>query len=367
MSEATGNDLQRPSRWRALATSLALLLGGMAVGYGSARLTNVEGLDFGWVELVSLPLIIFGVIAVHELGHLLAGMSRGMPPLLYLVGPLRVTFGAEPEVAYNRSLATWGGLAACQPIPEDDFPERLRFMVAGGPLASLGLALLGAILAFALQAAGWDLARNLAGITAATSLMIFLVTVLPFQSGGFQSDGAQWLALGRRDRETELRCLLASLTGQSMSGTRPRDLDPDLLERVIQGSRRPELRTAAASLALSAAMDRGDAAMAERMAALVADGLTGYPAGFRQGLMLDLAWHEATAGNPDVARDWLRQAGKGGFTEPHQRQAAEAAIAAAEGDEATARQAAGEALARLPRALDQGGAAALRDALENWA
>jgi hypothetical protein len=346
---------------------VALLLGGMAVGYGGASLADVEGLEFGWTELVLLPLIIFGVIAVHELGHLLAGMSRGMPPLLYLVGPLRVTFGAQPEVAYNRSLATWGGLAACQPVQEDDFPERLRFMVAGGPLASLGLALLGAILAFVLQAAGWDLARNLAGITAATSLMIFLVTVLPFRSGGFQSDGAQWLALGRRDRETELRCLLASLTGQSMAGARPRDLDPSLIERVVQGSERPELRTAAASLALSAAMDRGDSAEAERMAALVAEGLADYPAGFRQGLMLDLAWHRATSGDPATARDWLNRAGNGGFTEPHQRPAAEAAIAAAEGDEAVARQAAGEALARLPRALDQGGAAALRDTLENWA
>lgn len=352
-----------PPAQRRIATVLGMIAGGMVFGtlggWAIGRMMKHSGaaLTHAPTDLLWLPVTWWLALAVHEAGHLFMGVRMGMTPVLYVVGPLRVSRdGGRMRPGFNSNFATWGGLAASVPHDIERFSERMGWVVAGGPLASLALALVcGAIFALSGGAAPPPV-----GMTALLSAAIGVATLIPSTVGGFMSDGAQLIAFRRGDAKMELRGLLLALAGAGMAGVRPRELDRALIERGLTLEGTPLERLSLLSTAASAAVDRGDDAAA--YFAEIARRWYDYPDGFRQVLALWLAWFLAARRRDlDTAREWLAR-GKGGLVDGALRELAEAAVASLAGDTAARDAAIARAATRGP-GMDAGSDKLVRDLL----
>lgn len=334
---------------------------GAAVGAGVARLGIYTGKNLlplraafdavnAW-DLLLLPVSVLLVLAVHEAGHLFGGYLRGMRFLLYIVGPFqltRTTSGIRFSWVFN--LGTFGGLAAAAPDPDRPIRPQLLSLIAGGPLASLALALFGISLLF--MADGRVAAHGL--FIAFVSALIFLATVVPGRAGGFMSDGMQFIDVLRGGDAVLERQQIMTVMAQSMAGIRPRDWQADWLEQAAHSdSADPLRRVAVRQLAMLAAEDRGATAAADVHAEWLAEHTDDYPQGFRQSLTLELCLHALARGNPNGARMWLVQS-KGGIVDKARRALAEGELALAEGDKSLAFSKELEARAQLKHGMDAG-------------
>ena len=304
-----------------------------------------------WWDLLLLPLSFLLVLAVHEAGHLLGGLRKGMRFLLYIVGPFqltRTTSGIRFNWIFN--LGTFGGLAAATPDPDQPIRPQFLSLIAGGPLASLVLAVLG----FALFLLVDDRVGAHAMIIALFSALIFIVTAFPMRAGGFMSDGMQFIEVLRGGDAVLERQQLTGLMAQSMAGIRPRDWKAEWLEPAAQaGSGEPMRRVAIRMMALLMAEDRGQTATADAHADWLAEHTDDYPQGFRQSLTLELCLHALSRGNATAAKMWMAQS-KGGVVDKARRALAEAEIAFEDGDKSLALGKELEARSQLKHGMDAG-------------
>jgi hypothetical protein len=303
-------------------------------------------------DLLAFPFLMLIVLGVHEIGHLIGGLSQGMRFLLLIVGP----FGwhasvAGPRFEWNTNVALMGGLAATLPTEIGaSLRRQLLVMIAGGPLASLLLAI------FAVAAIAYVDPRIAAYclIVAATSFGIFLVTLIPTRAGGFMSDGMQLIDVWRGGTAVVERSALLRIFAQSMDGVRPRDWDPEALAELSRAdSEDPTRRTGGLLYSFMWAMDgRRDADIAHYRA-LLESSVDGYPSGFRQSVHVELAIGAWLAGDTDAVRRHLA-ASKGGIVEKSRRLLAQAALARLEGRDEDCERDRLLALKALPKASDAG-------------
>lgn len=348
---------QKPLRRAAPGIGILIGMGGGAifgymVGASAVRspllretLRALSGFD-----LLALPFLILLVLAVHEAGHLVGGFRHDMRFLIYIVGPFQLSRSPSGiRFSWLFNLGTMGGLAAATPNPERPLKPQLLSLIAGGPVASLLLALAG--LAASTLAGGRLGAYGL--ITGALSLLIFMVTAIPLRAGGFMSDGMQFVEVIRGGRAVEERQALLVLMAQSLGGTRPRDLDGAVIQHVLSFERaEPVRRVAAHMYAYLAAADAGDG-RATQHAAWLAENIDAYPDGFRQSIAIELALHEAATGNVEGTRSWLNRA-QGGVVDTARRALANAWLAILEADPERARTLLEKARKQLPRGMDPG-------------
>lgn len=358
------------SRMRSLPVALAVgvLAGGLGyllgkLGKASMPASLAAGMDAlnGW-DLLALPLIILLVLAIHEGGHLAGGMSRGMRFLLFIVGPFAWMRGKDGiRFRWIFNLGTFGGLAAAMPAPDRELKPQLMRLVLGGPLASLLLA----TIAFA--AAWWLPGRTSAYclIVAVMSLGIFVVTAIPMRSGGFMSDGMQFLQLSRNPVMVDRRVRLTALMGQGMAGTRPRDYDAKLLAQAQAMTGDERIYDVGVWLcSYFHALDSGDIAAAGDWLDRIESAFDEYPAGFRQSLAIELALFEALHRRRlDVAQAWMARA-KGGVVDASRRSLAQAALAHLQGRRETALAELAAAQRKLGQSMDAGSAQLTADQIE---
>ena len=344
--------------WKPLLA--ALLMGGLGAMVGSTLARS--GLQYPHVkaslqslaawDLLAVPVLLVAVLAFHEAGHLVGGISRGMRFLLFIAGPFGFFRGADGiRFRWCFKLGTLGGLAAALPAPGQPLEPQLRRLIAAGPGASLLLAGLGAAAFFG----GEGRAAAYGLFTGLFSAAIFLVTALPFRAGGFMSDGMQLLQLRRDPGMVERKTRLMALVGISMGGARPRELDPALLTsaQALTGVE-TSYDVGVWMYSFAQALDSGDVAAAsdwlDRMEGCFAD----YPDGFRQGLAIELALFEALHRRRLAeAEAWLGKA-RGGLVDDSRRALAEAAVAALAGRRDEALAGLDRAQARLGRGMDPG-------------
>lgn len=347
-------------RRRALRSiAIVVLLAGAGLGLG--YLLGKSSAQLPWlreqfesltaVDLLVLPLLILLVLAVHELGHLLAGMSRGMRFLLLIVGPMQWTRSpGGVRFKWHGNLGLMGGLAAATPDPGQPLRPQLQRLILGGPLASLGLAIvaLGASVPLDGRPGAFMV------ILGFLSLAIFLATATPMNAGGYMSDGMQLLELRRGGSAVAERQLLLRLMGLSYAGVRPRDWDSALVSEALSLDYAvPMRRVAARIFGLYHAMDRDDREQLLAHAAWLAEHVDDYPQGFRQAVTLELCLVAAQAADLDAARLWWQRS-RGGVVDAARRALAEASLAALEGDQLRADQAMAAAARALPRGMDPG-------------
>jgi hypothetical protein len=182
------------------------------------------------------------VIAIHELGHLCAGLFQGFRMALYTAGLLGVR-GTEKGVQFflNTRINAMGGLAATIPTQLEagtDLRRKFIRIVAAGPLASLVLSGLAALVVYLILPvstpdAGTRYALVFFGITSFFSAFIFLATIIPSRAGGFMSDGARLLSLMKGGAESKYEEATLAITAYIGAGKLPGEYPETLVQQLM--------------------------------------------------------------------------------------------------------------------------------------
>lgn len=184
--------------------------------FGVLRLTK----EFGFVEnlkpetqqgkylmMIGIVIIAFIVLAVHELGHLIAGLINGFRFELFVVGPLGFKRENDKVKLYlNKNLGYYGGVAATAPVDDSaDNPKKFAKVLLAGPIASVLFAGVCFVMAYL---AGKPLGMIFyAG--GAISIAIFFATTVPSRTGMFFTDRKRYqrLVTPGKDQKVELAML----------------------------------------------------------------------------------------------------------------------------------------------------------------
>ncbi len=320
----------------------------------------VESTLFGWLPLLAAA---WGALAIHELGHVIAGRSQGFALHFLAVGPLLVerSLDGRYAVRFNRSAITWGGRVRMYPKDGERLVRRCAVFVAGGPMASVFLAL-AAWGAEALCARGAR--ERFFGCFALASLLVAVGTAQPFGSGaGVVSDGgALRILLRGGDRAARAAAFLA-LGGAVLAGVRPRDWPAETVGRALAPSDGSVEELGALTMAAAHAGDLGERSRAAALASRAWSLAEKYPA-VRGAVAVEIVSIAALEGDSSLARRALAEV-KG--VEDYERLCAEAEVAALDGlfDEARTKARAG--IAALERARSVRPSARDRERLEGLA
>jgi hypothetical protein len=181
------------SRWRTLA--LVTTAGfGLVLFYFAASgvlrgpllaLFPAEGLSLHEAILVAAggPVVLFGIILVHELGHVVGGQLAGFRFQMLAAGPLRIArVRGRLRVGLNLNPGMMAGYAVSIPRTTDGLREGMLRTVLAGPITSLGLGLLGfAAAGLMTPDSGLEaVVRALAGLFGLGSMLVGLGTLVPF-------------------------------------------------------------------------------------------------------------------------------------------------------------------------------------------
>jgi hypothetical protein len=327
-------------------------LAGAGVGFAVARLAlgpAPRGEHLTAAEKIArVALGGFGIwlaLAVHEAGHLAGGISQGFRFVFLAAGPVWIERGERRlALRFNRTLHTWGGMAAAMPQDDRDLRNRFSVMVAAGPVASLLLALV-AWAAWAVLPFG--LARFLAGVTAIASAGFFVATAQPFGAGGgFASDGGRLLRLWRKGPVGEREVAILALTAAAVGGVRAGEWAPVLVDTALVPEDGSAMELAARVYAAQRASDLGDADGAEAHLAHALEVGRDLSPIVRSMVAAEAVWLRASRGDVEGARKLLPEV-DGPFVERHALHRARAAVLRAEGDLDAARAEAEAGLAAL--------------------
>ncbi|AWV05809.1 M50 family metallopeptidase [Marilutibacter maris] len=362
----------RPGKLGFPASLLLWILVGGLVGMLSGRMgIGPSAWIADWAPTASVPLaLLFALltiwpnIIVHEAGHALCGIARGMHAMAFGIGPLRLERG-EHRWRFRRGawLRGIGGFAALLPKGRRGLSrfDQACFFV-GGPLANLATG----VLALALLTS-WTAPPAIASLllgTALSALFFGALNLLPFQTQGWQSDGRQLLDLARHSPDAVVRQRLRQLMALTLAGVRPREW-PEALMPVPADDTSPGLAVNAQILRLSRAMDRNDAVAAADAARRTAAGLHDLPVSVRPHLAVTMAGYAALMlRDPVVLAAWRPLCEGGLFDLSAFRDWLDAESAALAGDAATARDRISAARAGLERLPDPVSVLQMRESLD---
>jgi hypothetical protein len=235
---------------------LGLLLGGAAGG-----LIIFLGLDSNKIEaflpfrsllIGFLPALYLGVL-VHELGHVLAGLSAGFELRMLSVGALfltRETAGWKIRFFPRRIVA--GGQTLMLPKSTDRLVDRYIRLVLGGPAATFALLVITVILALMFpQSAGIR-------VVLIVNLLLAAQSCLPYNVRGVSTDAKVLLLLIRKGPAAERLAALLYIIAMDSQQIEPCDWPRDLVEKMSIPTEDKAFLTSAVSVRYAVALDRGD-------------------------------------------------------------------------------------------------------------
>ncbi len=222
-----------------IAITLFMLIGA-AAGYFGAKVGGLAAASIPAPVMITLAILFipsfFFVIALHEGGHVLAGVWMKFDFRMYVVGPF--LWDKEQsgwKFKWNKNVNTSGGLVLCIPTGTHNMSRRFSIYAAGGPVASVltalvayGIYLICRQLEF--ESIVGQIVTYLWMIIAFLSASIFVITSIPLHAGGFSSDGARIIRFLRGGDIARFEVLLLKMIGSSMAGSRPSLLNIHELE-----------------------------------------------------------------------------------------------------------------------------------------
>jgi len=323
---------------RAVLPILAGLALGAASGLPIGLLMKAHGPFHlsGWIMLALLMAMMLG-LALHEAGHIAAGLICGFEFLLFIVGPLRLERqDGRLKASYNRIPTLWGGIAGC--LPKSYGPGlhgKMMLFAAGGPLFSL----LGAttlIPGFSLLHAHGNAGFLLISF-GLISAALGIVTLLPLPAGGFTTDGMRLAMLLRRRPEGERWTALAALGGLAQTA-RPREWPAELMALLGDGLDEQADAALACLLWHTWHSDKREFALAQMWLERALTHADAMPTSARPILYLAAANHYARHGqDKSLARQYFDLAQKVGLHDPGDLHAVRAAVLITEGRATEAR------------------------------
>lgn len=287
-----------------LVSIAVMLVAGGAIGYlgaqvGAKAAQQIPGVVVATLVVLLIPTFLL-VIAIHEGGHAFAGTRVGFDFRTYVVGPF--LWDKQPDgwkFMWNKNINTSGGLVICIPTGTHNLDKRFIIYAAGGPLASLALALVAGVVFVLLrgveQSVLVQIVTYLFSMLAFLSAAIFLITSLPLQAGGFSSDGARVLRLLRGGDKARFEILMLKIVSGSMAGMRPALLDKTELEEASQLGERLQSPMALyiAYYFYLSTLDRNQVEEAEQYLQLYINNADDVPEGFRGMVWLEAAFFYA--------------------------------------------------------------------------
>ena len=358
-----------------------MLLGSGLIGYliggylkGDTTVTTSYPTYYKLLLLPMVLVIILLVLAIHEIGHVMAGITVGFEFRMITVGPFMLRNEATPSgkkqlrFRWNTRLNAMGGLALCLPKSDEKLRPNFIKFIAGGPLASLLLALLaGAIYWFFYRHTPAFFARSFWQFTALMSGIIFLTTIMPMRSGGFFSDGARMLNLLRGGAKAEVDLAILTSTAAATSGVRPRDMNVAPLQKILDKDYQHPFIPYLHLYMYAYLMDWGKSSEALVHLEKTVEEIDQIPAGYQATIWLEVAFYKAYY-QQDLpeAEAAFQQAKISAVIPKHLIYKSEATIAWLKGDQKQALTKAQEALAALAQSMDAGGAIAEKEWLEGF-
>jgi hypothetical protein len=235
-----------------LQASAGAVFGGAAMLF---ILANIRDMPW-WQGLVIFAFFIVSIwlqLVIHELGHALGGRMVGMKLLALSIGRLRFEqSGNGLRIRWGSKIAGIGGFAFLLPPSDKPFSRfGQAIYLLGGPLANLMVALFGFLTISIIDMVGLN--QALLTVFSAMGLMIGLINLIPFYSGGFRTDGGGLIDLWRRPDLVACYFKLQQLLARSMNGERPRDWPTDMLPDLNLAT--DEMHASVASMQLVWALD----------------------------------------------------------------------------------------------------------------
>ncbi len=294
----------------------------------------------------------FVALAVHEAGHVLAGLAAGFRFRLWVVGPVFLLRDGAGRLraGWNRDLRLWGGIGATTPNDTRALIRRMSLVVSGGPAASLGLALAAHL---ALSAAGGGLpsaGRISLSWLRLLSGLLFLGNAIPMENGAFRTDGSALLRLLRGGPRTDRQRSVLELGARQSRGERPRDWNPATVAGALEPADGSLFDLDACLLAYAHALDRGDVSEAGPYLHRAAEMTPRLPRSLRASIESEIAWWEAWHGGrtADAVRLMASIPESSPWVDAWEHLRAQAAIAWAEGRSHDAAAAINRALQVVP-------------------
>ncbi|MFY9235107.1 MAG: site-2 protease family protein [Fimbriimonadaceae bacterium] len=281
-------------------------------------------MEFFAVLLFAAGLIL--LVALHELGHIVAGKLVGFRFHSIQVGPFRLS---KTTTGFHFGLTStlWaGGLASMLPQNPQDLVKRYRWFAAGGPIASF-LPVIPCVI-------GTIYENKLAALLLLPSIMGLMGSATPRGMGeddDLKSDGEIIAESFREPEQLRRKLLLWSVFAAWESGERPRDWPIHMLDNLNASELEGEQLLAVYLLRYYHQIDadRLREALAE-IAAAFAVNLDEPNNSFAMMALLEAAYAHARSGDAVLARARLQQAETPEHLE-RIRLRAEAAVLFAEG------------------------------------
>jgi hypothetical protein len=287
--------------------------------------TTLDSISPDWGGLiiaVVLPFLLFAVIVVHEIGHLVCGLSVGFHLTHVRFGPFRisppfrVSFKLEPKTGAS------GGVSMI-PGSSKNLRSRAMVFILGGPLANL---LVGTLI-FALKIGG-----SLAAGFAALSILIGLGNLIPFRRLALISDGKRMLMLLKNVGQGERLLAVLQLAAELRSGVAPENLSPDFIAKATAVRDESPDTVAGYALAYAAAWYQNAPDKAAQLLETCLEYSQFTAPAVREALRSDAAIFQARKRNHiDLAEKWLSEIPEKTLL-PGLRLKAESAILEAQGN-----------------------------------
>jgi hypothetical protein len=284
-----------------------------------AHWTKTGIVGFGLSAVASFYLM----LAIHELGHVAAGLCVGFRCRSLRIGPL--VFNRPFRVSlYRGPGAVVNGVAELIPAATDQLARRGVAMVLGGPAANILSAMVVLLLPFPITI--------FSAVFIACSIANGVNDLLPFESRLGVSDGRRIWMLWRQPERGERWLALLHLGGQLADGVLPEALSADYLAKAIAVRDASADTVKAYAIAFWAAFhQRQDSEAGQRLETCLAYAGHATPV-LREALMSDAAVFQARRRKrADLADQWLAAIPVTTHY-PWFRSRAEAAILEAKGD-----------------------------------
>ncbi|QOY88377.1 zinc metalloprotease [Paludibaculum fermentans] len=318
--------------------------------------------DWHWPavnEILLFPLVWLG-IAAHEASHALVGRIGGIEfggisvgGFVFLKSGTRWTCRFELRHIFSGFFRP-----LCGTVGFDR--SKWAWMVAGGPLASVALAV----------SSGWLCAQSGSGRWAWlgtlfwTSLFLSSVSLIPSSSGLVRTDGARLWQLLRRPQPARSWIALLAIQTADTAGILPRSWSPEPVQEMLRMPPAEPEYSYCQLLVFYRLIDECEETAALPHLENALSGLRRAPTPYRQMVYIEAACASANIRkNPEQARQWRQRATA--LMKPRSLEAVDAEIAIAEGRYEAALKHLEAAQAHLDKSGFDSGLA--RFAREQWA
>ena len=326
---------------------------GGTIGWFLGHFAFSEPYGIGFLGFLGLFAL---AIALHELGHVLGAFRVNFRVCSFTVGPITIHWSGG-RAAVRWGAVRIGGLVTLAPNGIQDLLRRMLIVTAYGPAASLVFGIIAFGIGLLLPESSIAGGLQLTGLM---SLALGLLSLIPSRKF-YSSDGAKMWDLWRGKERGERQCAILALLADLNSGTRPRDLNADLIQRVLTLQDGTGMDLSSYMWAFYWAKDRHDFDAAQQYLEAVIERVKICPPSTKASIALDAAFFYALIrGDSAAGRKWFDSSKKRFVTEKYFLLTTEAAVLLSEGKSSEALAAANKAMKALPRATFLGFAIARR-------